>query len=404
MSNYVHIGRQPVFDHNQQLVGHELFYRHAADAEEAVISNEFEACASVVSNTLIEMGSTWLLGNGLVFINVPPGMLDSELLDFLPASRTVLDVTVDGHGIEDLPCHFRRLRERGFHIALEDQLPGRRVLPLLDSVDYVKLDVQRFDFKTLAAAVGHYQHYPLKLAAKKVETMKEYLACVELGFEYFQGYHFARPETLTARAISPAQATVLQLLEMVRANADPAEIETIFKQNVALSVKLLRYINSAGIGLNVQVQSIRHALTILGYREIYRWLALLLLTGQGAPSPALIHTAIARGRFMELLGRGYLEGREFDNLFTVGVFSLLDAILEMPMSGALENLNLPDSITDALQHRKGVYAPFLRLAEASERMDWEVIEKVSASLLMPAEKVSQSHIEALGWAESLVSA
>lgn len=403
MGNHVHIGRQPVFDYNQQLVGHELFYRHAADAEEAVISNEFEACASIVANTLTEMGSASLFGNGLAFINVPPGMLDSELLDFLPAGRTVLDVTADSHSIEDLPCHFRRLRARDFRIALEDQLPGRRILPLLESVDYVKLDVQRFDFKTLAAAVGHYQHYPLKLVAKKVETMKEFLACVELGFDYFQGFHLARPETLTARTISPVQATVLQLLEMVRTNAGPAEIEILFKRDVALSVKLLRYINSAGIGLNVEVQSIRHALTILGYREIYRWLALLLLTGQGAPSPVLVHTAVARGRFMELLGRNYLEGREYDNLFTVGVFSLLDAILEMPMSGALENLNLPENITDALQHRKGVYAPFLRLAEASERMDWEVIEKVSASLLMPAEKVSQCHIEALAWTESMVA-
>lgn len=402
MSNHAYIGRQPIVDHNQQIVGNELFYRHSADATKAVISNEFEACASIVSNTLANMGSEWLLGKGLAFINVTAELLDSELLDLLHSERVVLELGLGERFCADLPYRLRHSRDKGFGIALEDQLPDRHSLPLLEMTDFVKLDVQRFDTRSLAKAISYYRHYPIKLVAKNVETMKEYLACVELGFDYFQGYHFARPETLSVKVIDPSHGAVLELLNKLRANAEIGEIETAFKQNMALTFKLLRYINCAGFGMGVPVHSIQHALTILGYRQLYRWLTLLLITADDASaSPALIQTAMARGRFAELLGQRYLEGRERDNLFIVGVFSLLDVILEMPMSSVLENLNLPENISAALLHRSGVFAPFLKLVEASENLDWETLDSLSKALLLSVEQVNQAHLEALGWAEKI---
>lgn len=404
MSNHAYIGRQPIVDRNQQVIGHELFYRHSAEATEAVISNEFEACANIVNNTLANMGTEWLLGKGLAFINITPELLDSELLDLLPSAHTVLELGVGSQCGADLLYHLRRIRGKGFSIALEDMLPGKHNLPLLEATDFIKLDVQHFNNKALAKAISYYRHYPIKLVAKKVETMKEYLACVELGFDYFQGYHFAHPETLSVKVIDPSHATVLELLNKLRANVEIGEIETVFKQNMALSFKLLRYINCAGFGMNTKVQSIQHALTILGYRQLYRWLTLLLITADNATiSPALIQMAMARGRFAELLGQHYLDGRERDNLFIVGVFSLLDVILEMPMSNVLENLNLPENVVDALQYRKGVYAPFLNLVEASENLDWGNLERLSETLLLSAEKVNQAHLDALIWAEKLIT-
>ena len=402
MSDHAYIGRQPILDNHKNIVGHELLYRHDAKASIARISNEFEACASIVASTLTDVGTGRLLGDGLAFVNITPNLLDSELLELLPRERTVLELGVGDGEAADLPCYLRRLNGKGYGIALEDVLPTRHNLPLLEAADYIKLDVQRFDAKTLAKAISHYRHYPLKLVAKKVETMKEYLACVELGFDLFQGYHFARPKTLSAKVINPTQATVLDLLNKVRANAELKELEATFKQNMALAFKLLRYINSAGFAMNAKVNSIGHALTILGYRQMYRWLTLLLITAnQETAAPALIQTAMARGRFMELLGRNYLEGRDYDNLFIVGVFSLLDAILEMPMNRVLENLNLPENIIDALQHRKGVYAPFLNLVEASECLDWDSIDAISRTLLLSPEKVNHAHLDALAWAEQL---
>lgn len=404
MSHHAYIGRQPVIDHVQHVIGHELFYRHSAEATEAIVSNEFEACVNIVNNTLINMGTRQLLGNGLAFINITPELLDSDLLNLLPSARTILELGIGDNKKMDLSSPLRQLRSKKFRIALEDLLPSAHSIPLLETADFIKLDIQRFDTRTLAKAISHYRHYPLKLIAKKVETMKEYLACVELGFDYFQGYHFARPETLSVKTIDPSQATVLELLDKVRANAEIGELETAFRHDMALPFKLLRYINSAGFGLNVQVQSIQHALTILGHRQLYRWLMLLLLTSNhGTATSALIQMAMTRGRFIELLGRNCLEGRDCDNLFTVGVFSLLDAILEIPMDKVLENLRLPENVVDALQYQKGVYAPFLNLVKACECMDWEMIEKISRSLLLLPETVNRAHLEALAWSEQFVA-
>lgn len=404
MGNHAYIGRQPVIDRKQRVIGYELLYRHSAEATEAVISDEFEACANVMSNTLSNMGAEWLLGNGLAFLNITPALLCSELLSLLPGERIVLEFEVsdDEAKSPDLPCMLRQARNKGFLIGLENVLPNKHTLPLVEIADFIKLDIQKFDAKTLARIVGQYHDYQSKLVAKKVETMKEFLACAELDFSYFQGFHFARPETLSVKVINPEHATVLDLLNKVRANVDVGEIETAFKQNMALSLKLLRYINSVGFGLNVHIQSIRHALTILGYRQLYRWLTLLLITANnGHSSPALIQTAMIRGRFAELLGQNYLEGSERDNLFIVGVFSMLDVILEMPMDVVLETLNLPENIVDALLHREGVFAPFLQLAEASERMDWASIADIAASLALPAQEVNRAQFEALAWVERL---
>lgn len=402
MSHQAYIGRQPVIDHVQHVIGHELLYRHSAEATEAVIPNEFKACVDIMNNTLINMGTQQLLGNGLAFINVTPELLDSDLLNLLPSARTVLELGIGSGNKTDLPDHLCQLRGKKFRIALEDLLPSRHNIPLLENADFIKLDIQHFDTRTLAKAISHYRHYPLKLIAKKVETMTEYLACVELGFDYFQGYHFARPKTLSVKTIDPSQATIIELLNKVRAH-EIGELETAFKQDIALPFKLLRYINSVGFGLSTQVQSIQHALTILGRRQLYRWLTLLLITSNsGEATSALVQTAMTRGRFAELLGRNRLDRRDCDNLFAVGVFSLLDAILEMPMDNVLKNLGLPKNIIDALQYQKGIYAPFLNLAKACECLDGEIIEKISRDLLILPETVNRAHLEALIWAEKLV--
>ncbi len=404
MGNHAYIGRQPVIDRKQRVIGYELLYRHSAEATEAMISDEFEACANIVANTLTDMGTEWLLGDGLAFINVTPPLLNSDILNLLPKERIVLELEFDAAAVKpaDLLCLLRQARGKGFLIGLENVLPNRITRPLVEIADFIKLDIQQLDGKALVKAVDQCRDYQPKLIAKKVETMKQFLACAELDFPYFQGFHFARPETLSVKTINPAHATVLELLNKVRANTDVGEIETAFKQNMALSLKLLRYINSAGFGLNVHIQSIRHALTILGYRQLYRWLTLLLITANnGSPSPALVQTAMTRGRFTELLGQNYLEGSERDNLFIVGVFSMLDVILEMPMEAVLETLNLPENIVDALLYREGVFAPFLKLAEASERMDWESIAAIAETLALPPEEVNRAQLEALAWVERL---
>ena len=238
--------------------------------------------------------------------------------------------------------------------------------------------------------------------AEKVETLEQFEACKEIGFKCYQGFYFSKPETLASKVINPSFDSVLHILNLVSQDAENSVIEDGFKRDATLSFKLLRYINSVGFGLSCEVQSLNHAFSILGRNQLYRWLTLLMVTaGNNSTSPVLMKTSITRGRLTELLGESYFEKRDRDNLFIVGVFSLLDAILKMPMDTVLEKLQLPEAINEALISREGIYGPFLRLTEACEYADGNEILSLAESLQLDAHKVNESHIAALAWTESL---
>lgn len=402
MRDHAFIGRQPILDTKQQIVAYELLFRDSANAKDAVIEDNLKACARVLVNTMSDMGAQWLLGDKLAFINVSEELLHSEFLELLPPQRTVLEVLETVPPSEAVVQRLKELRGQGFQIALDDYVYTPESAPMLQCAQYIKIDVQDHGLDNTAKLFAQLKVLPVKLVAEKVETYEEFEACKKMGFHFFQGYYFAHPETLSAKVINPSYASVLDLLNMVSRDAEVKDVETGFKRDPALSFKLLRYINSVGFGLSCEIQSIRHALTILGTKQLYRWLTLLMVTaGENATAPALMKTAITRGRLTELLGTDYFEKTDRDNLFIVGVFSLLDAMLEMPMAQVLEKVLLPEAVTDALLNREGIYGPFLQLAEACEDADSSRIAELAASLQYDPDKVNDCHIAALAWVENL---
>ncbi len=402
MSEHVFIGRQPLVDKQQKIFGYELLFRDSGHATTANIADDLEAGTRVLVNTLSNMGAEWLFGDKLAFINVAAQMLSSDFLELLPPQKVVLELIETVMPTEDLLVRVKDLRSKGYRFALDDFIPNQQNLPWLEVADYVKLDVQHIGASKVEQYIKILSKFPVKFIAEKVETHEEFNHCKNAGFDYYQGYYFAHPETLSTKVVTPDHTAVMQLLNLARENADIKDIETAFKRDVALSFKLLRYINSVGFGLSCEIQSIRHAVAILGYEQLYRWLTLLLVTaGASSTSPALMKTAVTRGRLTELLGEGLLEKQERDNLFIVGVFSLLDAMLEMPMEQVLDKLLLPESITDALLDRQGVYGPFLQLAEACEDEDSEKITEVAGLLSIKPEQVNKAHLSALAWVEHL---
>lgn len=401
MPSEVYIARQLVIDDQQRIVGYELLYRNAASATQANFDDEAVAGAEVLSNLLTHLGFEPVLGENLAFLNVSAAMLDSELLDLLPSSRVVLEI-LDASPDPALLEQCQALRDRGFRIALNNVLPTTAEAPLLAVADYVKLDIQCLDMPALKAATQALRAYPVKIIAQKVETPTEYRNCRTLGLDGFQGFHFAHPETLTARAINPSLLRVTELLNLIRRNADFGEIEKALKHDVALSIRLLRYINSVGSMLSQPIRSVRHALTVLGYRQLYRWLSLLLLTSdEKSRNPALARTALVRGRLTELLGTERLEGHERDNLFIVGLFSLIDVILGIPIAKAIDTLSLPEGISEALLNRGGVYGPFLGLAKACEGGDWKQIDQLAQKAGLSARQINEAHLGAIAWAEQI---
>lgn len=398
----VFIGRQPIMDAQQRIIGYELLFRDHAQATSANIADDLVAGAQMLVNTLNNMGAEWLFGEKIAFLNVTASVLHSEYLELLPAKRIVLEILEDVEPTPELVERLKALKQTGFTLALDDYDGNPAFDPLLGMVTYIKIDLLRIPADKLPELVARARKFPVKLIAEKVETQTTFNTCNALKFDFFQGFYFAHPETLTARVINPGQALVLDLLNKVRANVEIGEIEKGFKRDVALSFKLLRYINSVGFGLSCEIQSIRHALAILGYQQLYRWLTLLVVTAnEGATPPALMKTAVTRGRLTELLGQDFLDKAERDNLFIVGIFSLLDAMLEMPMDQILDKLILPDPITDALLHRDGIYGPFLQLSEACESSDIAHIRELAERLTLDPERVNAAHIQALAWVEDL---
>lgn len=402
MHDSAYIGRQPVLNRQQQIIGYELLFRMNAEATSAEFSSDLQAGTNVLVNTLSNMGTDWLVGNKLAFINVAHTMLESNFLELLHPQRVILEIVETVQASPELIQRARELRAQGFGIALDDFVFSPETVQFLDVANYVKLDIQLLGMDRVGEISKQLRKYPIFQIAEKVETKEEFKACYEIGFDGFQGYYFEQPETVTAKVINPSYANILGLLNMLRNNAEIKEIEDALKKDVALSFKLLRYINSAGFGLSCEIHSFRHAVTILGYQKLYRWLTLLLVTaGSDSTPPALMKTAVTRGRLVELLGQDFLEGNDRDNLFIVGIFSLLDVMLEMPMEEILENLNLPEAICDALLHRTGVYGPFLELAEACENPGQRHLEQLAESLAVSPDLLNKAHLSALQWVEEL---
>lgn len=403
MSTSAFLGRQPVLNRNQQLIGYELLFRRADDAASATPHAPLEADTQVLVNALNNMGTNWLIGNKLAFINVGEAMLTSDFLELLPPRRVVLDLAANIQPTNEVVSRVRYLRSLGFGIALDDFSFDAPSSALLELANYVKLDVQSQTQAQFQAQAARLRSYPVIRIGERIESYQHYHLCRDLGMDGYQGYYFARPETLSAKVIHPSFANTLKLLNLLRADAPVREIEAVLKTDVALSFKLLRYVNSAAAGLNTTISSFSHAVTVLGYQKLYRWLTLLLVTSNESNHlpPALQKTAVIRARLMEILAQetGFTT-EHCDNAFIAGMFSLLDVIFDMPMHAILEHISLPAEIHQVLADQSGGLSLLFRLAMALEAGD-PSLPHLASQLSLEPDQLNLLHTAALAWVEEL---
>jgi EAL and modified HD-GYP domain-containing signal transduction protein len=352
----VFIARQPIFDRDLVVTGYELLFR-GANQNVAVVSNHDEATSTVVINAFTEMGLANVVGERRAWLNVSRDFLFGGFARALPRSRVVLELLEDQHVDDALLESLEDHRARGYEIALDDFAGTEELLPALEHVDIVKVDLLGRDPSAIAEDVDRLFAYDLTLLAEKVETPEEHERCLELGFDLFQGYFFCKPEKMEARGVAPNRLTMLQL---VAALQDPkieiGQLETLVTRDVALSYRLLRYINSAFFGMRREVDSIRRALMLLGIANVKRWATLSVFAGVEEKPRELIETALVRARFCELSGEG-----NTDQLFTLGLFSVVDALMDAPMEP------FPDEMRAALIDRTGPTGELLETALSFER-------------------------------------
>lgn len=391
------IGRQPIFDCHLRVFAYELLYRHA-DIDQAVITDGEKASAEVLFNSLIEIGLERLVGNHKAFCNFTRDFLIKgdnvafankqlviEVLETVIAEPRVLD------GI-------RGLTRMGHLIALDDFVISDKLLPLVKMADIIKIDVKTQSRNNIAKQLCCLnQIKPLTFIAEKVETYDDFIACRELGFDYFQGYFFSKPKIVSGQRMPPARMALLRLLaELQQSDIDIEKLQKIIETDINLSVKLLRLINSSFYSLASKIRSIRQAIVYLGLQNIRNWACLVAMGSVDDKPRELMTMSLVRAKMCELLcDTEKTDARGM--FFTVGLFSLLDTLFDTKMEKLLKHLPLTEEVNRALLHREGLPGRVLCCVEAHEKGDWDFVEKTAFDINL----IVDAYLEALDWARSI---
>jgi EAL and modified HD-GYP domain-containing signal transduction protein len=349
-----------------------------------------------------------LLGKRQAFVPIAPASLDHPLIEAWPAAGTVWLLNIDPKTPVDAArlARLGELKSRGFSFAL---LADAGVRPeqhaLLQLAEYVLMDVSSEDIPAITTQIAAVSKVAAgkRFVATGVQTLEAFHMCHKLQFALFMGPFITRRETLDNPTMGPSRAKVLDLMNRVRTGAEQPELAAQFRLDPALSVRLLRYVNSPGMGLMSKIGGIEQALMVMGQDKLYRWLTLILFTGGQAQEldQAVLENALVRGRVAEQLAGRALFAKARDEIFVAGLFSLLDVVMHMPMEQVLKQISLPAEITEAIVSQRGPYAPYLSLAIACEQDDQSSIEALAKEIGRDVADINAVHMDALLWAQEL---
>ncbi len=398
--------RDPLLDPRQQLLGYRFYWSRLSSGEVSEVDEARSLLARLqevlASNEESEHPVTFRYR---FYIPATADLLHEEAFQALPVANTGLIVSPETLDDEAARGALMTLRAQGFEILLHGADPGGLRPEWLQVCSMVDVHFEPGNFTTQARIYALLKQSSMRMAATDVASWQEYAVCTKLGLNAFVGKFYMSPPPSAGnkeRSLNPSQATLLQLMEGVRANADIARLEELLKHDAAVSYKLLFYINSAAFGLSFEIESLRHAIQMLGYEHLYRWLCVLFATSdESLSSPVLLQAALIRGRLIELIGKICLSKADSENLFITGMFSMLDRLLGIDMEVALENIRLPEAVVDALIGHTGIYLPFLELALACET-DSSDIGLLADGLGIDQRQVNQAHFEAIFWAQRLL--
>ncbi|MBP6019092.1 MAG: EAL domain-containing protein [Burkholderiaceae bacterium] len=401
------LARQPIVNREQALVAYELLFRRAAQ-DTVCHSNNREATASVIAHA-IEIGLSKVVGSSQAYLNIDQRSIMADFISLLPANQVVLEILETVRITPELVQRMSHLLGAGFTFALDDVVAltpdVRRLLPM---ASIIKVEFANVAKGELALLVGELKQQGKKLVAEKVETHEQFQACYDLGFDYFQGYYFARPRLLSGTRLQPFQVTIVNLLRQLIEDADDVDIVDSIKQDVSLSLTLLRMANTPVFGLATRVDSLRQALSLLGRRELQRWLQILLYAGAGRVSSRtspLLALATTRGRLLELMAEKLWPEttKSADIAFTVGIMSSLDALLDSPMEDILKQIVVSDEVEAALLQHQGRYGDMLTLIEHCEQDDCSKVLPILQELGLAVDDLRQMQQKAYEWSNAVLS-
>jgi len=395
------IARQPIFTTGNDVFGYEVLFR--AGPENYFTGNSADVSASQMDNLLL-FGIDKVTSSRLAFLNCPRDFLLHDYLTFLPPDRVVGEiletVSPDTETLE--AC--RRLKRLGYRFALDDFVDSPEMAPFVEIADYIKIDFLATTPLEQERLARELRHRDVQLIAEKVETHEDVQRGMAMGYMYFQGYYFCRPQMAERRDIPAYKMNYLRILQIAnQPEFDGGKMAEAIRQEASLAYRLLRYLNSPAFTLRANVDSIPHALTLLGERDTRKWISLVAVAAMGGDKPhELVLLPLTRARFCELLAEaGNLQSRA-DDLFLMGLLSAMDAIMDLPMSAVLADLPVQQEIKDALLSQVGRFRSILEIAKNYEQGDWKQLSASAKLAHIQEEALPDLFVQALDWARQIL--
>ena len=393
-----YVARQPIFDRDQNVFGYELLFRDGL--VNAFSGDTNEASRATLDRSLL-IGLDVLCDGRRAFVNCTKDTLVKGLVTLLPSTSTVVEILEDVPPDPDVIAACQDLKQAGYMIALDDFVANDHREDLADLADIIKVEMPQTTEEQRVAMIKRYGPWRCRMLAEKIETQHDFLRAREQGFVYFQGYFFRRPEMMSTRDMPSNALHCLRMLQEVsRPDLDIKELERIIKAEGSVCYRLLRYLNSSIFPFKSEIHSVRHALSILGEHEVRRWVRLVAAIGAGQDKTSdLMLSALVRGRFAELLAPRVRHGDS--DLFLLGLLSLIDAMLEMPMADVLEKISLDQATKAVLLGKPSVLRPVYQLILAHESGEWEAAAQLCERLHLDTEDVAGFYWQAQQWAREV---
>jgi len=392
------VARQPIFDCEQKVFGYELLFRDSL--ENCFTGDADEASRATLDRSLVT-GLDVLCDGRRAFVNCTRDTLIKGLVTLLPSTSTIIEILESVPSDPDVMAACHSLKQQGYMIALDDYIAGDRRAPLADMADIIKVDLKLTTLQERQELIKHFGPWRCRMLAEKVESYSEFVESRDQGFVYFQGFFFRRPEMMGTHDMPANRLNYVRMLQEVsRPELDLPGLEKLIKAEASICYRLLRYLNSAVFGFRKEIHSVRHALSLLGERDLRRWVRLIAAVGAGQDKTSdLVLSALVRGRFCELLAPKVSHGES--DLFLMGLLSLIDAMLETPMEAVLEKIPLDSATKSVLLGQPSMLRPVFQLMLAHESGEWQAAAALSEGLRLDADDVAACYWQAQQWAREL---
>lgn len=398
----IFVARQPIFDRKEKVYGYELLFRQGTrNYYEGM--DEDRATTDVIANSFLTIGMEALTRGRRGFINFTNNLIKDQTAYLLPSDLVVIEILENVHPDQEFILACRKLKEAGYLLALDDFVFEERFKPLIELADIIKIDFTITFGKERVDIVKKLSSHNIIFLAEKVETREEFNQALQAGYNLFQGYFFSKPFVVAGKNIPPFKLNCLRLLQQINdVDSNFEKMENIIKGDVSLSYNLLKFINSAAFGLKMKINSIKHALVLLGVDEVRKWASLVTLQTLGKDKPSeLIINSLVRAVFGEALARKTKLKEEASNIYFMGMFSLMDAFLDRPLAEVLEGLPLTQEIKQALLGVDNRFSLILNLVLVYEKGDWSNLFDCVTRLDLEESEISVLYLQSLAMANQL---